>query len=67
MGIRGLFTYIQNYANSALEWHKLCSCKLVIDGNNLAYELFENSSGINSSFGGDYDKYAAFVEDFLRK
>ncbi|RXG54535.1 Protein asteroid [Armadillidium vulgare] len=67
MGIRGLYSYIQEFADASLAWHKLRNCKLVIDGNNLAHEIYGNSPGINPAFGGDYDKYAVYIENFSIK
>ena len=65
MGIPGLSTYIAEHIDDALEWSKLRNCKVVIDGNNLAHQLYHGGSGINSAFGGDYDKYATYVENFF--
>ena len=66
MGIRGLSTYIQDHHNLCIEWYKLHDCKVVIDGNNLAHEIFRSCYGINSAFGGDYDKFSAHVENYFK-
>ncbi|XP_047482912.1 protein asteroid-like [Penaeus chinensis] len=65
MGIRGLHSYVLEHASKTLEWHKLHNRNLIIDGNNLAHFLYDECSGINAYFGGDYDKYANFVQKFF--
>lgn len=65
MGIRGLHSYVLEHASKTLEWHKLRNRNLIIDGNNLAHFLYDECSGINAYFGGDYDKYANFVQKFF--
>ncbi|XP_063874153.1 protein asteroid-like isoform X2 [Scylla paramamosain] len=66
MGIRGLSTYIHEHLHEVLVRHKLHQRKVVIDGNNLAHVLYFECTGINAAFGGDYDKYASFVEEFFK-
>ncbi|XP_027222682.1 protein asteroid [Penaeus vannamei] len=65
MGIRGLHSYVLEHASKTLEWHKLHNRNLIIDGNNLAHFLYDECSGINAYFGGDYDKYANFIQKFF--
>nr|XP_045593749.1 protein asteroid-like isoform X1 [Procambarus clarkii] len=65
MGVRGLSTYIREHLSEALERHKLHHCNVIIDGNNLAHILYFACTGINASFGGDYDKYASYVEKYF--
>lgn len=67
MGVRGLLTYVQEHASAALEWHKLHGRHVIIDGNNLAFTIFHDGSGLNAAFGGDYDKYARFIEEFFKR
>nr|XP_053630794.1 protein asteroid-like isoform X1 [Cherax quadricarinatus] len=62
MGVRGLSTYIRENLRDTLEKRKLHNCNIIIDGNNLARILYYECTGINAAFGGDYDKYASFVE-----
>ncbi|XP_045111011.1 protein asteroid-like isoform X2 [Portunus trituberculatus] len=66
MGIRGLSTYIHEHLHEVLVRHKLHQRKVVIDGNNLAHILYFECTGINAAFGGDYDKYASFIEEFFK-
>lgn len=66
MGIRGLSTYIHEHLHEVLVKHKLHHRKVVIDGNNLAHILYFECTGINAAFGGDYDKYSSFVEEFFK-
>ncbi|KAG0717648.1 Protein asteroid [Chionoecetes opilio] len=66
MGIRGLTTYIHEHLHEVLARHKLQHRRVVIDGNNLAHILYYECTGINAAFGGDYDKYASFVEEFFK-
>ncbi|KAG7160574.1 protein asteroid-like [Homarus americanus] len=67
MGIRGLSTYIHEHLSDVLERHKLHHCRIIIDGNNLAHTLYYECTGINCVFGGDYDKYASYVEQFFQR
>lgn len=67
MGVRGLLTYVQEHAGAALEWHKLHGRHVIIDGNNLAFTIFHDGTGMNAAFGGDYDKYARFIEAFFKR
>ncbi|CAL4189691.1 unnamed protein product, partial [Meganyctiphanes norvegica] len=67
MGVRGLLTYVQEHASAALEWHKLHGRHVIIDGNNLAFTIFHDGTGLNAAFGGDYDKYARYIEDFFKR
>lgn len=57
MGVRGLTTYIASNAEQYLLPHELHDCNLVIDGDNLASQLFRWISNCNSAYGGDYDQY----------
>lgn len=65
MGIQGLTTFIARNADRSLETFHLHDQCLVIDGNSLAAQLFENTTKCNSSFGGDYDVYARTIKKFF--
>ncbi|KAJ8918390.1 hypothetical protein NQ315_008086 [Exocentrus adspersus] len=65
MGIRGLTTFIQNRSNLYLEEYELHDTSLVIDGNAIACQLYKWHCKSNDCFGGDYDKYAAVVENLF--
>lgn len=67
MGVRGLSTYILEHLSSVLEQHMLHNRHVIIDGNNLAHILYYECTGINAAFGGDYDKYASFVQGFFER
>ena len=67
MGIKGLFSFIQNCAEDCLQWHKLTNCTVVIDGNNLAYDLYNTSNKIKNLYGGDYDVYRQVIRTFFNK
>lgn len=64
MGVRGLFTFSQSH-ESFFENYELKDCKLVIDGNNLRYHLFNTCPRKNCAFGGDYDKYYKTVKGYF--
>lgn len=58
MGVKGLTTYIAKNAKKFLVPHELHDCNLVIDGDNLACQLFKKiCSTTNCAFGGDYDMF----------
>ncbi|XP_063698994.1 protein asteroid [Culicoides brevitarsis] len=63
MGVRGLTTYIAKNAEQYLVPFELHDCNLVIDGDNLASQLFNKTH--NSAFGGNYDEYYKAVLHFF--
>uniref|UniRef100_A0A336MTT9 CSON005588 protein n=1 Tax=Culicoides sonorensis TaxID=179676 RepID=A0A336MTT9_CULSO len=63
MGVRGLTTYIAKNAEQYLVPFELHDCNLVIDGDNLASQLFNKTH--NSCFGGNYDEYYKAVMHFF--
>nr|CAI5832784.1 unnamed protein product [Callosobruchus analis] len=65
MGIPGLTTFIENRADLYMDNYKLHDTSLVIDGNSLACQIYEQS-GSNMCFGGDYDKYGHIKTVFLK-
>jgi len=66
MGVRGLATYFGNRDLFFDEvWLK--DCKVIIDGNNLRFALYKWCPGLNHCFGGDYDKYARYVRQFMKR
>lgn len=64
MGVRGLTTYIKKHEKKYLKSYKLHDCTVLLDGNSIASNLFIWSN-TQSAFGGDYDKFAKYVKDFL--
>lgn len=65
MGIKGLSKYINANQNSILEQFYLYNSQVVIDGHSLCLRLYDSHDGF-SEFGGDYDKYAACVNNFFK-
>ncbi|KAK3086542.1 hypothetical protein FSP39_019972 [Pinctada imbricata] len=64
MGVRGLRKFIKKNQGLMKDF-ELCGAKLVIDGNNLLYHLFD-ASGTDYLHGGDYMQYAAQVQAFFQ-
>lgn len=65
MGVRGLTSYVARNADHYLKPYELHDTNLVIDGDNLACNLYKDLSGIYSAFGGDYDDYYRGVLRFF--
>lgn len=65
MGVRGLTSFIAHRAEFYLKPYELHDCNLVIDGDNLACNLYKDVSGKNSAFGGDYDSFYRSVVEFF--
>lgn len=65
MGVRGLTTYVNLNQDVFLQYYLLHDTNLVVDGNSMCAQLYR-SLNCFSAFGGDYDKYAAFVRNFLK-
>ncbi|XP_005175977.2 protein asteroid [Musca domestica] len=65
MGVRGLTGFIARNAEKYLTPYELHDTNLVIDGDNLACNLYKDASGINSAFGGDYDEFYRAVVNFF--
>ncbi|KOB69736.1 Protein asteroid [Operophtera brumata] len=65
MGVRGLTTYINYNENAFLQTFLLHDSCLIIDGHSLCAQLYRRLSCF-SAFGGDYDKFAAYVRNFFK-
>ncbi|XP_037958616.1 protein asteroid [Teleopsis dalmanni] len=65
MGVRGLTSYIARRAELYLTPYELHDCSLVIDGDNLACNLYKDVTGTYSAFGGDYDDFYRGVVQFF--
>ncbi|CAH0404607.1 unnamed protein product [Chilo suppressalis] len=65
MGVRGLTTYVNSNQDAFLQYYLLHDTNLVVDGNSMCAQLYR-SLNYFSAFGGDYDKYAIYVRNFLR-
>ncbi|KAK9737645.1 XPG domain containing [Popillia japonica] len=65
MGVRGLTTFIAQNPDRYLKRYELHDTYLVIDGNNLAAQLYKWHAKCYDCFGGDYDKYAQCVLNFF--
>ncbi|EDW12985.1 protein asteroid [Drosophila mojavensis] len=66
MGVRGLTSYIAQRAEIYLKPYELHNTSLVIDGDNLACNLYKDVTGSYSAFGGDYDDFYRAVLQFFR-
>ncbi|EDW77836.1 uncharacterized protein Dwil_GK24697 [Drosophila willistoni] len=66
MGVRGLTSYIAQRAEVYLKPYELHSTALVIDGDNLACNLYKDVTGSYSAFGGDYDDFYRAVLQFFQ-
>ncbi|XP_037883785.1 protein asteroid [Glossina fuscipes] len=65
MGVKGLTGYIARHAELYLTPYELHDCSLVIDGDNLACNLYKDASGPYSAFGGNYDDFYRTVVNFF--
>ncbi|XP_076641511.1 protein asteroid-like [Halictus rubicundus] len=65
MGIRGLTTYVNKCSSHCLQDYELQNTYLVIDGNNICYQIFYRYINTNSIFGGDYDIYEEAILKFF--
>lgn len=65
MGVRGLTTYVNSNKQLLLRRHSLHDTNLVIDGYSLCFQLYITARCL-SAFGGDYDRFAAYVKNFLK-
>jgi hypothetical protein len=65
MGIRGLATFISNNSSQYLQSHRLHDCTIIVDGNNLASQLYIYFSKSNAAYGGDYDRYYKCIKHFF--
>ncbi len=62
MGVKGLFSYLNSSENvSAYRLHKT---QVVLDGNNIAYTLYEKSR-LLTQFDGEYLGFEVFIERFI--
>ncbi|EDV99130.1 protein asteroid [Drosophila grimshawi] len=66
MGVRGLTSYIAQRAEIYLKPYELHNTALVIDGDNLACNLYKDVTGTYSAFGGDYDDFYRAVLQFFQ-
>ena len=66
MGIRGLSTYL-SLRDDFFTRTRLRNTKVIIDGSNLRFELYNECPGLNDCFGGDYDKYYRYVKKFFEQ
>lgn len=65
MGVRGLTTFVNYNQDSFLKTYLLHDSNLVIDGHSLCAQLFRSSNSF-PAFGGNYDKFAAYVRTFFK-
>lgn len=66
MGVRGLSTYLAQ-RRDFFDSKELRDTEVIIDGNNLRFQLYKQCRGLNDCFGGDYDKYYNFVRQFFER
>uniref|UniRef100_A0A915IKK9 Asteroid domain-containing protein n=1 Tax=Romanomermis culicivorax TaxID=13658 RepID=A0A915IKK9_ROMCU len=65
MGIRGLTSLMNKYSSEVYERFELRDSTLIIDGYNLANDLYFTGQ-VDIIFGGDYPKYCEIVTGFFR-
>ncbi|OAD60164.1 Protein asteroid [Eufriesea mexicana] len=65
MGIFGLTTYINDNSELYLKCYNLHDTYLIIDGNNIAYQIYTFYAKCNCVFGGDYSDYSECVTKFF--
>lgn len=65
MGVRGLTTYVNLNQDAFLQYHLLYDTNLIVDGNSMCAQLYRTLNCF-SAFGGDYDKFAVYVRNFLK-
>ncbi|XP_052770176.1 protein asteroid homolog 1-like [Mya arenaria] len=64
MGVRGLFSLIDENKDVLLADFKLHDTRLIIDGSNLHHFIY-NFYHVPSEYGGDYDNYANKCKTFF--
>nr|XP_033337554.1 protein asteroid-like [Megalopta genalis] len=67
MGIRGLTSFVKNYGNQCEQNYELRSTYLVIDGNNVSYQIFNRCVDQSCIFGGEYNVYEQAISKFFDK
>ncbi|KAF2366764.1 PIN domain-like [Trinorchestia longiramus] len=67
MGVEGLKHYVLWHRKCCLHDAHLHDCRVLIDGSNLAYLLYNRAPGVLPAYGGDYDKYAAYITFFFNR
>uniref|UniRef100_A0A1A9VZP1 Uncharacterized protein n=1 Tax=Glossina brevipalpis TaxID=37001 RepID=A0A1A9VZP1_9MUSC len=65
MGVQGLTGFIARHAELYLTPYELHDSLLVIDGDNLACNLYKDATGPYSAFGGNYDDFYRTVVNFF--
>ncbi|XP_018319587.1 protein asteroid [Agrilus planipennis] len=65
MGVRGLTAFISQNCEKYHEDIQLHDTELIIDGNNIACQLYKWHCTKNDCFGGDYDKFAEVIYNFF--
>lgn len=65
MGVFGLTSYISKNESEFLKDHKLHNCSILIDGNAAASLIYSHYTKCIHAFGGDYDKFAYCVKEFV--
>ncbi|XP_017772672.1 PREDICTED: protein asteroid [Nicrophorus vespilloides] len=65
MGVRGLASYVDKNSKQYLRTYDLHDTYLVIDGNNLAAQLYVKHTICYDCFGGEYDTYRRTIKDFF--
>ena len=66
MGIRSLTSFLE-IDRDFFAARKLRNCRIVIDGNNLRFVVFQQTKSAKNVFGGDYEDYRKCVEGFFRR
>jgi len=63
MGIQGLSSFI-NSQPGCFSVEFIRDCRLIVDGHNILHELYYESPS-ETAYGGDYDVFAKYLDNFL--
>ncbi len=64
MGVKGLFGYLKESSHENFAAYKLHKSRVVFDGNNVAYILYEKS-GLLTQFGAEYMAFEVYIERLI--
>ncbi len=71
MGVKGLLGFLSKHENEQgntmnFDDYKLHNSRVVFDGNNVVYSLYDKS-GLTKLFGGENMAFAMFIENFINE
>ncbi len=64
MGVKGLYGYLKDKSYENFAAYKLHKSRVVFDGNNIVYALY-NKSGLLTQFDGEYLAFEVYIERFI--